>query len=150
MGLDTLARELVLNAGPVGSRSLTTWDNLATAINHIKRLDEVASALGRPDEILLELHRIAHRQFPWQTQMRINPIIRVLKIFGRTAVESIVARELGMNTRQFIHLGLALVGHFQRQFGMSTNQDYSVLGISKDASSTYLSRITSTLEILKR
>ena len=37
--LDILAREIVLNATTKGDRSLRRWNDLAGAINHIKRLD---------------------------------------------------------------------------------------------------------------
>lgn len=66
--LDVLVKEVVLNCGKGGDRSLKIWDPLAHAINHIRRLDDACSKLGRPEDILLELHRIAHRQFPWQTK----------------------------------------------------------------------------------
>ena len=38
--LDILAREIVLNAGERGDRSLRRWKDLADAINHIRRVDE--------------------------------------------------------------------------------------------------------------
>jgi hypothetical protein len=54
-----------------------------------------------------------------------------------------------MTARQFLQLGMALRGHFQKHWGMSTNQDYAVLGISREASSAFLRRITRTLGELK-
>jgi hypothetical protein len=40
--LDILAREIVLNAGPRGDRSLRNWNHFAEAVNHIRRLDGLA------------------------------------------------------------------------------------------------------------
>jgi hypothetical protein len=82
---------------------------------------------------LLELHRIAHRQFPWQVKTGVGAMMRALKVFGEAAVETIVVRELGMTTLQFLQLGMAVTGSFQRKWGMSTNQNYGVLGITNEA-----------------
>ena len=117
--LDVLTRELVLNAGARGDRTLKRWKDLAVAVNHMRRLDEAAYAQSG-DDVIFELHQIAHRQFPWQMKMVVGPMMRAFKVFGETAVEAIVLRELGMTTRQFLLLGLALSGHFSKQWSMSS------------------------------
>jgi hypothetical protein len=102
--LEVLVREIVLNASDYGQRSIKNWNDLAVAVNHMRRLDEASFALGKdpsPD-VMLELHRIAHRQFPWQMHKGMAPMMRVLKIFGEAAVEKIVTRELGMTMLQFL------------------------------------------------
>ncbi len=149
--LDILSRELVLNAGSKGDRSLRTWGHFATAVNHIRRLDD-ASFKGngsKPPDVILELHRIAHRQFPWQIKGGMAPMMRAFKVFGEGAVDAIVVRELGMTARQFLLLGMAVGGHFMKKPVMSTNQNYEELGISKEASIAFFNRITCTTEQLR-
>lgn len=149
--LDLLVRELVLNASDYGQRSMKRWNDLAAAVDHIRRMDDISFTIGEnpSSDVMLELHRIAHRQFPWQIHKGIAPMMRVLKVFGEATVETIVMRELGMTMRQFLQLGLAVTGNFQRNWGMSTIQDYAVLGISRDVSKAFLSRITCSLEQLQ-
>jgi hypothetical protein len=149
--LDILARELVLNAGKRGDRSLRTWDHLAVAVNHIRRLDEAAymDSGTEPSDVIFELHRIAHRQFPWQISVGMAPMMRAFKVFGEAAVDAIVVRELGMTVRQFLLLGAAVGGSFLKKWGMSTNLDYGGLGISREASDAFFRRITCTTEQLK-
>ena len=148
--LDVLAREVVLNAGVSGERSLRRWGDLATAVNHIRRLEGASYRhLGQQADALLELHRIAHRQFPWQIRMGQNAMLRIAKIFGEAMVEAIVVRELGMTAKQFFLLGAALGGHFQSNWGMSVNQDYGVLGIAREASDAFLNRVTCDLRQLR-
>lgn len=147
--LDVLAREIVLNAGKGGDRSLKRWNDLAAAVNHLRRLDGAAYESDEQLDVLFQLHRIAHRQFPWQTNNGVNPMMRAFKVFGEAAVEAIVVRELGMTTVQFLQLGMAVAGSFLRQPGMSTKQDYAVLGISREASEAFFDRITSTIGQLK-
>jgi hypothetical protein len=124
---------------------------LATAINHIRRLDGAAyeSSPDPASEILFELHRIAHRQFPWQTMKGVAPIMRVLKAFGSSGLERVVSKELDMTVRQFLQLGFAATRHFQKNWGMSLNQDYSVIEINRQASAALLSRITIPLDELR-
>jgi hypothetical protein len=149
--VDILAKECVLNAGTGGDRTLRKRRDLAVAINHLRRLDGVAFTDGGSEapDVLLEIHRIAHRQFLWQTRRGANPMVRALKVFGQTAVEEIVVLELGMTTQQFMQLGLALCGHFYQQWGMSINQDYGMLGISREVSSAFLDRISCPIEQLR-
>jgi hypothetical protein len=149
--LDILAKELVLNAGKGGDRSLKTWSHLAVAVNHIRQLEDAAymDNGAEPPDVIFELHRIAHRQFPWQMSIGMAPMIRAFKVFGESAVEAIVVRELGMTVRQFLLLGAAVGGSFRRKWGMSTNQDYAVLGISREASDAFFRRITCTAKQLK-
>jgi hypothetical protein len=148
--LDILSREIVLNAGTLGDRSLRKWNDFAHAINHIKRLDDGAYRVsGEKADVLFELHRIAHRQFPWQIKIGVGPLMRAFKVFSHDSVERIVIRELGMTMKQFLLLGSAVTGHFQNKWGMSTDQDYAVLGISKEISQAFFDRITCTIDDLR-
>jgi hypothetical protein len=53
--LDTLAREIVLNAGKGGDRSLRNWKAFADAVDNIKRLDEEAYRADPKVDVLWEL-----------------------------------------------------------------------------------------------
>jgi hypothetical protein len=146
--LATLAREIVLSAGKGGDRSLRLWKIFAESVDHIKRLDEAAYTYGISGtelDIFTELHRIAHLQFPWQMKVGINSLMRAIKVFGRSTMEAIVQRELGMSMRQFFLLGMAVAGYFKGQPILSTTQEYDeALGISHDASRAFFEHITST------
>jgi hypothetical protein len=150
--LDILTREIILNAGSDHTYSLRWWNDLAAAVNFVRHLGGVAFLLSKSPErdVLFELHRIAHRQFPWQMGMSgANPMIRAFKVFGEAAVGAIVEREFGMTAAQFLQLGMAVSGHLMRDGTMSTKQDYAVLGITPGSSAAFFRRITSTLEELK-
>ena len=148
--LDILSKEVVLNAGKGGDRSLRNWNHLWVAVQHLRRLENVAfDPEGEGPDVLFELHRLFHRQVPWQQKMGVPDMMRGLKVFGAAAVEEIVLRDLGMTTTQFFQLGAAITGHFFKKPGMSTNQDYSKLGIPLEASRAFLARITCTLDQLR-
>jgi len=149
--MDTLAREVLLNAEVGGDRSLKNWPDLAVALNHIRRLDGEAFFLSADPqtEVLIDLNRMAHRQFPWQQGIGMNPMMRVLKVFGTPAMEPIVLRELGMTTRQYLTLGAAIAGQSFRTPRFVTSTDYSVLKTPKDAVDLFFARITVTKEALR-
>src|ERR1051326_1600157 len=149
--LDLLAREMLLNAGPAGSRSLNRWNDLARLINKTRHLDGAAFMLGnggQPD-IMIELHRIAHRQFPFN-DLGIFPIVRASKILGTEVIDDLARRELGLFARQFFKLGTAVSGHFNKQWGMSIKQDYSVIGLSAENTRAFFERLTIPLAELKQ
>jgi hypothetical protein len=147
--LEILAREIVLNATTKGDHSLRRWNDLAGAINHIKRLDnEAYVAFGDQRDVLLEMHRIVHRQFPWQIGVGVNPLMRAFRIFGRGVVEGIVIREFGLTMHQVLLIGIAMTGHFQKSPHMS-NYDCSKLGIPQDSSRAFFARLTSTIDALR-
>ena len=148
--LDTLAREIVLNAGKGGDRSLRNWKAFADAVDHIKRLDEEAYRADPEVDVLWELHRIVHRQIPRQIRPTVNSMMRAVKIFGRSTVDPIVVRELGMTMRQFFLLGMGVAGHFKNKLVLSATHEYTdPLGISRDTSKAFFDRITCAIDGLR-
>jgi hypothetical protein len=62
----------------------------------MRRLDGTSflqSRDGNPD-VMFELHRIAHRQFPWNISVGVNPLMRTVKVLGAEAVEEIANESL--------------------------------------------------------
>lgn len=149
--LDVIAKEVILNAGSGGDRCLAKWIDLATAVNHVRRLDEVAFELSvdKERDVLIELHRLAHHQFPWQMALSVNPFMRAFKIYGTPEVDAIITRELGMTMSDLIRLGMAVAGGFRTRPVISTMQDYTVLGISAETSRAFFSRLSIDIRSLK-
>ena len=149
--LDVLSRELVLNCGGGGLRSLGNWNDLAKAMTMLRNLEGAAFAESGPgqSDVMLELHRIAHRQFPWRTEDRAATMMRSFKVFGTDAVNRVVLQQLGMSMRDYITLGIAVTGNFNNQFGGTSKQQYSVVGISKEASDEFFRRLVTTTADLK-
>jgi len=148
--LDVIARELILNAGSGGPNSLKRWNDLATVTNHLRRLDNLSTRFdGSAPNIMLELHRIGHRQFPWHNGKGVNPVMRARKVFGTKELEAIANRELGMSAQQFLLMGAAIAGHFLKNSGMRIDRDFSTLGISHAAQQAFYARIARSLPDLR-
>jgi hypothetical protein len=112
--LEVLAKELILNGNAVASkgRTLKKWKTLSEFVNALKSLEsDIYGACGSPKDVLVELVRVAHRQFIWQG----NPpnaasIIRYFKIFNRPAIHRICEDQIGLNVWEIYMCGVASMG----------------------------------------
>jgi hypothetical protein len=114
--LELLAKEVILNGKSVASkgRTLRKWKNMSELINAIKAFEnKIYGCFGSPESVLVELVRIAHRQFIWQA----NPpnsttTIRYFKIFNRPVIDAICLDRIGLTVSQLYMCGTALMGFF--------------------------------------
>jgi hypothetical protein len=114
--LELLAKEVIINASAVASKSRTlrTWKTLSELINSLKGLENrIYGAVGSPQDVLVELIRIAHRQFIWQgNSPNSASIIRYFKIFNRPGIDAICEQKIGLNIWQIYMCGVASMGFF--------------------------------------
>jgi hypothetical protein len=114
--LELLAKEVIINAGTVPSkgRTLRVWKTLSELVNSLKDLEnKIYGAFGSPEDVLVELIRIAHRQFIWQANSPNSAsIIRYFKIFNRPGIDEICRQRTGLNIWQTYMCGVASMGFF--------------------------------------
>lgn len=135
--LAILARELILNAPEEGERDLRSWKNFSGAVNKLKEVENNISGYAAYrklylENVLLELYRIAHRQFPWQRRLDTSTLVRYFKIFGHSEVEPIVVRELGLSAREVYTLGLLFTGFFLDKFGIEFPVNVEIDGFTQE------------------
>lgn len=149
--MEVIAKEIIMHASNAGERDMKHWRNIAPIVNHVHRLEEVATQLtfASGADVMLDVHRVIQRQVPWQDKGGARAIMRAFKVFGEQAMDAIIQREMGMSAKQFFLLGIAVSGHLLRRPGLVTTNDYSVLGISRDASAAFFDRVTSGLDALR-
>lgn len=95
------------------------------------------------------MHRIAHRQFPWQLSFGLAPQARALKIFGTPKMNALVELEFGVPIQPLLQLGLAFLGDVWQRPAFSTRQDYTEIGVSLDISQRCLGRLSSDVPTLR-
>jgi hypothetical protein len=148
--LELLAREVILNGSAKGSRSLAQWRDFSRAINFIRDIDnEVSRRWGSERTVLRELHRIIHRQAPWQRPASASSTMRYLKIFGGSELEPLLVAKTGLPLRKFFQLAFAVSGHLLREAGVNTMTNYSEIGVSPEESARFFETITAPLTILR-
>lgn len=148
--LPMVAREVVLNANRKGAKRLNSMNAMSTVVNTIRDTEEAGSK-GRIniENVMEELHRICHRQFPWQQSSDLMGLLRYLKIFGSPEVGPILERETGFSIREYFLLGLWLTSHLQQRFDINAQQDFTFLGISREQSFKFFLSLSSTVEELR-
>lgn len=150
--LEILVREVVLNADSRGSRDLSGWNELADAVNHIRRLEGVPYEQGEVRaDIMVDLQRMPHRQFRWQTVQadRAAQIVRAWKVFGSRELDAKVHEQFGMGMVQLLRLGMAVLGGLLNRPMLDLGTDYSGLGVPRAAARAFLERLTCDLPILR-
>lgn len=110
---EILARELILNAKEKGGLRFANWADVARAANHIKKVenDMFGAHEGHQDDVLYEIVRIAHRQFPWQVGISQEYIARYHWLYRQDGLKEAFERIFGMTNTEMMQIGLALVGH---------------------------------------
>lgn len=148
--LNILLREIILHASSNGEKNLNTYGDLIKAINKIRELEnEISEVTLEPSQILSELHRVAHHQFPWQQRRDMATLMRYLKIFGEDAFQSVLIRETGLSMLQLYFLGMAIAGHLEKNWIINTLQDYSQFGISADMANGFFKKMSINIHQLK-
>jgi len=112
--LELLAKEVILNGSTAGAkgRTLKKWKTLSEIINRSKSLEnEIYGTYSSPKYVLIELIRIAHRQFIWQRNSPNSAsIIRYYKIFNRPAISRICEEQIGLSVWQIYMCGVGCMG----------------------------------------
>jgi hypothetical protein len=151
--LELLAKEVILNGNYVSSkdRTLRTWNTLSEFINLLMRFENsIYGHFGSDQKILLELARIAHRQFIWQG----NPpnaasIIRYFKIFNRPAIDEICSEQLGLNIWETFMCGVACMGFFLDRPAMNVPFKSEIKALAPETIERFLSFCCKDLSELK-
>jgi hypothetical protein len=110
-----LVRELILNAEETSNRATRTlrrWDYFSRAVNKLKTLENEIGGLYPRGTALREMHRIAHRQFPWQERPNHRYAARYYKIFTQPELRAITERVIGVSVENMYLAGFALLGAF--------------------------------------
>lgn len=150
--LEVLVREVILNAGTRGSEGLHTWNGLAEAIRHIRRLEGTPYGSGpaRAD-VMIDIQRIAHRQFRWQSgSAKLSAqIVRASKIFGGTELDAKVLEQTGIDMMRLLRLGMAITGGLLTRPLFRLSTDFSAIGLPPQVSRPFLERLTCDLPALR-
>ena len=151
--LETLCREVILNGIEAGlpEKTLRSWKTLGRTIKHLKNLEEViAGRYSGPDLFIQELHRMAHRQFPWQEfrPTAVN-ITRYHMIYEYPPLRGIVQTATGLSPDELFLFGMALLDVFTDTFAQVYPPNIQIPGLSSDGLDRFLSHFSRSLPDLK-
>jgi len=121
--LETLVREVIINSeeSKFAPETLRKWKYFARAINKLKDLEnKIIKKFIDETNILTEFHRIAHREFPWQSSPNQKYIARYFKIFNYTPLNNIIQSVIGLTTQELFLIGMLLFGFYKNKFALFT------------------------------
>lgn len=151
--LETLCREVILHATDLGraKKSLKEWATLGKTINHLKKLEEVIAGRYKTTDLFLqELHRMAHRQFPWQESKPTAPnITRYYMIYGHPPLKEIINDTTGLSLDELFLFGMALLGNFFQTFALFYPPNIQIHRLSPDGLDRFLRHFSRNVHDLK-
>lgn len=151
--LETICREVVLHAKEFGPAedTLRDWKTLAKIVNRLKYLEEVIAGRYRSSDLFMqELHRMAHRQFPWQESRPTDVnITRYHMIYGYPPLSEIIQSATGLSAEELFLFGMALLGNFTESFALFCPPSIQIPGLSSEGLERFLSHFSRSLSDLK-
>ncbi len=133
--LELLTREVIINSSKRVSydETLRKYSFFAETINVIIKLeDNITRKYVNKDNISAELFRIAHRQFPWQTNADIKFLTRYFKIFNQEALDKIIRNTINLSVVELYLIGHAFLGAYFQNPAIRDNIDIGSEFLTKD------------------
>lgn len=149
---EILIRELILNGDTHSKKDISSWGDVAKQINWIKRIENDAwvSHSGPDDDVLYELVRIAHRQFPWQHGINKAHYARYHRLYNHPGLAEIIRSNYGMEPTELFQISLGLAGHFLKNFSFKLPVTNQLNSVSSEICSAFISKFSIHFEDLKR
>lgn len=149
--LETLAREVIINANSSGNKTFKQLSYFADGINKLKNLEnEMAKIYINTDNVLSEFNRIAHRQFPWQMDRpNMISLIRYFKIFSYPGIDEIVKNKTGIEVDNFYILSTALFGVYLNNFALNDPPNIQIPELNQEMLDMFLAMFSMQIETLR-
>ena len=152
--LETLAKEIILNTETTTTnKTLREWRYFSGALNKLKDFENNISIQYSDifkKQILIELYRISHRQFPWQTHPNLISLTRYYKIFSHPEIDSIIQKNTGLTTKELYVIGFAFTGVYIEFFSLNYPPELQILGITQEKIDKFLKHFSTDMESIKK
>ena len=150
--LEILAKEIILNSPDQGETELLRWNEFSGAINKLKEFEN--SLGGRHKKIvapniLVELYRIAHRQFHWQVRPNAIMLARYYRLFSHPEMDALCQREMGLSAKKLYTIGLMFTGAYLDRFGLTYPFTINVPDITQEQFDAFVSRFACEITDLR-
>jgi hypothetical protein len=149
--LELIAKEVILNSPHFGAnKSLKEWHQMAGVVNKLKALEgKVSELYTSKDNVLIEVHRLAHRQFTWQRNPNTGDIAQYWKLYSYKGLSEIVNNEIGIPVNKLFLISMSLMGNYLNHFILWNPPQINVNNISPNDLATYLEHFSKDYEELQ-
>lgn len=141
---EILIREMILNCPEQGRKNFQSVKDIAKCINLIKRIENriYGAHEGEDDDVLYELVRIAHRQFPWQTGINRAFAARYHWLYRQPGLRECISKIFGMNITELMQISLSLTGHFMNNMFINTPINNRINGVDPEITDKFIDRLS--------
>lgn len=148
--LSLLAREVILHASSQDGLNLLSLPTFAKAINHVKDLSALGAENMGMEGLMLQIHRLAHQQFPVQRGVQLVDLMRYRLIFQHPSVGQLFTNGIGITSENFFFLGFAVAASLISKPRFVTNTDFTPFGISDDQRDAFFKLLVRTVSALRQ
>ncbi|OCZ85229.1 hypothetical protein A7P25_06520 [Achromobacter xylosoxidans] len=99
---------------------------------------------------MLQIHRLAHQQFPLQRGVQLIDLMRYRLIFEHDAVRQLFANGIGITSENFFFLGFAVAASLMNKPRFVTTTDFTPFGISDDQRDKFFKLIVGHISSVRR
>ena len=116
--IEMMAKEVILNASrprhSAKTEDLRSWRTMARCVNKLKSIgDELSKMYGSSDNILAQIHRIAHQQFRFQMyEPSMMLISRYLRLYKYPLLRDLFEQKIGISPEDYFFVALVMLGFF--------------------------------------
>lgn len=137
--LEILAKEIIIHAdSSYGEKSFCNWPYLWDGISKLKNLENEICKIYVGNNVLVEVNRIAHRQFPWQIRPNLEDLVRYFKIFKNKELEPIIEKTFGMSSIKVYQLGMSIIGLSLNYAALDYPPNLTIEGITQEDLDNFL------------
>ncbi len=146
---ETLAREILANCPERSDQRVDGWNAVSALIKEVRRL-EGAAYRGRVEaaDVMYELYRISHRQWPWQTKVDRESVSRYYKLYDHPQVRPLIQEAFGMSVTEIYQIGLALAGAFQSSMYVALPINNQINDVAPETVDRFVAKFSADLPTL--
>lgn len=151
--LEAMAREIIINGqeSSFNNQTLKKWSYFAGTVNKLKNLeDNIGGVYVNKNNILVELFRSSHRQFPWQTRPNSKFLTRYYKIFSTPELDEILQKSIGLTAKNLYLIGMMFIGAYLKHPAINLPIEIEVKGISQENIKKFLKVFSVSIGELKQ
>jgi len=150
--LETITREIIINAqnSTLSDKSLKTWSYFSGSINKLKNIEnEIGGMFVNKDNILVELFRISHRQFPWQIRPNGEYLTRYYKIFSQESLNKILVETIGFSAKELYLSGMLFIGAYLKSPAINLPINVQVSAIKNEEVERFIKIFSLDINLLR-
>jgi hypothetical protein len=149
--LTMMAREFLMHAKPDGTRTLQRFNDLRAVINGMQ---DVHSAFLQREleakDVFVELHRIGHHQFRWQTNNDAVGLMRYRRVYEHEGVKDLIETKIGMSLDEVYAAGMLAYLAAQAGPWIAQQGSFEQLGVSDQAKAAFFTLLTANVNHLRQ